>query len=140
MARLPFRSLLFLPLAVGPAVALAYVLRSLSRYVGLSLLLPPWLGEAMHQTVLLCAYLAALLFEKPRPTRRTAALAVLPPALLVGYDAYMTLTHGWLWSISAVTAALFGVGIYALLEEDARLSSGSRVGRWHRLVSRRRLG
>lgn len=138
MVRLPYRSVLFLPLAIVQAITVAYVLRAVSRYAGLSSLLVPWLGEAVHQTVLLCAYLAALVFEKPHPTRRTAVLAAVPPALLVAYDVYMMLTVNWLWVISAVTAALFGAGIYALLSEDAKLLASNRAGRWHRLVARRR--
>ncbi|KAA9339596.1 hypothetical protein F0P96_03005 [Hymenobacter busanensis] len=138
MARLPFRSVVFLPLAILQALVVAYVLRSVSRYTGLSLLLPPWLGEAVHQTVLLCAYLAALLFEKPHPTRRTALLAAVPPALVVGYDVYMMLTNSWLWAVSAGPAAVFGSGIYVLLSEDAKLIASNRAGRWHRLTARRR--
>jgi hypothetical protein len=138
MARLVLRPYIPLLLAVLEAAAVGYVLRALSRYVGLNTLLPPWMGEAIHQTVLLLAFLAALLFEHPRPSRRMALLASAVPAVVAGYDVYMALMYGWGWLLSAATATVAGYCLYLVMDEEADLQASNRAGRWHRRVLQRR--
>ncbi|WP_162910584.1 hypothetical protein [Hymenobacter oligotrophus] len=138
MALPVLRPYLSLMLAVLEAGALGYVLRALSRFVGLNTLLPAWMGEAIHQTVLLAAFLFALLFEHPRPTRRLALLAAAVPAMVTAYDVYMAFTAGWGWLLSAATAAVFGACLYLVIDEEAAMHASNRAGRWHRRVLRRR--
>ncbi|GAB2968509.1 hypothetical protein GCM10027048_44230 [Hymenobacter coalescens] len=138
MARPVLRPYLPLLLAIVEAAALAYVLRALSRFIGLNNLLPAWMGEAIHQTVLLTAFLATLLFEQPRPSRRMAVLAAAVPALVMSYDFYMAFTRGWGWLLSAATAFVFGYSLYLILDEEAELQASNRTGRWHRRVLQRR--
>ncbi|UYZ60487.1 hypothetical protein [Hymenobacter latericus] len=138
MARPILRPYLPLLLAVLEAGALGYVLRALSRFIGLNTLLPSWMGEAIHQTVLLTAFLFTLLFEHPRPTRRIALLAAAVPALVTAYDVYMAVTAGWGWLLSAVTAAVFGCCLFLVIDEEAAMHASNRAGRWHRRVLKRR--
>ncbi|RTQ52402.1 hypothetical protein EJV47_05145 [Hymenobacter gummosus] len=138
MARLVLRPYLPLVLAIIEAAALAYVLRSVSRFVGLNTLLPWWMGEAIHQMVLMTAFLATLLFEQPRPSRRLAVLAAAVPGLVMGYDLYMAVTRSWIWLPGVATAFVFSYGLYLILTEEAELQSSNRAGRWHRRVLRRR--
>ncbi|KUG07549.1 hypothetical protein [Solirubrum puertoriconensis] len=138
MARLVLRPYLPLLLAALEAGAIGYVLRALSRFIGLNTLLPPWMGEAIHQTVLLAAFLFTLLFEHPRPTRRVALLAAAVPALVTGYDVYMAFTAGWGWLLSAVTAAVFGYCLFLVMDEEAAMHTSNRSGRWHKRVLQRR--
>jgi branched-subunit amino acid transport protein len=138
MARPVLRPYLPLLLAIIEAAALAYVLRAVSRFIGLNHLLPDWMGEAIHQTVLLTAFLATLLFEQPRPSRRLAVLAAAVPALVMCYDFYMAFARGWGWLLSAATAFVFGYSLYLILDEEAELQASNRAGRWHRRVLQRR--
>lgn len=138
MSRLVLRPYLPLLLAVVEAAALAYVLRAAARFVGLSTLLPWWMGEAIHQTVLLTVFVAALLLEQPRPSRRLALLASALPGLVMAYDLGMALSQHPAWLLSAATAFVFGYGLYLLLTGEAELQTSNRAGRWHRRVLQRR--
>ncbi|MCC3156856.1 hypothetical protein LJ737_06390 [Hymenobacter sp. 15J16-1T3B] len=138
MARPVLRPLLPLLLAIVEAAALAYVLRAVSRFIGFNNLLPWWMGEAIHQTVLLTAFLATLLFEQPRPSRRLAVLAAAVPGAVMCYDFYMAFTRSWGWLLSGATAFVFGYSLYLILTEEAELHTSNRAGRWHRRVLQRR--
>lgn len=138
MARPVLRPLLPLLLAIIEAAALAYVLRALSRYIGFNTLLPWWMGEAIHQMVLMTMFLVTLLFEQPRPSRRLAVLAAAVPGLVMLYDLYMALTQGWIWLPGVGTAFAYSYGLYLVLTEEAELQSSNRAGRWHRRVLQRR--
>ncbi|OON70212.1 hypothetical protein [Hymenobacter sp. CRA2] len=140
MVRPVLRPYLLLLLACVEAAAIAYVVRSASRFIGLNTLLPSWMGEAIHQTVLMTAFLAALLFEQPRASRRMAVLVAAVPGLVVVYDLYMSVTQSWGWLLSAATAGVFGYALYLIMEEEAELHASNRAGRWHRRVLQRRRG